>query len=229
MLSQKQELKLTQKLSPRQILLMKLLQIPTVSLEQRIKQELEDNPALEIEEMEDTSFQEESDNSDEYADDSLTGEEDALYDAVRDLDEYFYEDDDIQPYRGSVGKSDDDDNMKEIPYAFGESFQENLRYQLGMYHLPAEDLKIAEYILGNIDESGYLQRTAKEMVNDLLFNLQIVTTQEKVQSIINNVIHSLDPAGVGALNLQECLLLQLKRMKETKEVVLAKKIIKNYF
>ncbi|HPX59553.1 MAG TPA: RNA polymerase factor sigma-54 [Bacteroidales bacterium] len=229
MLSQKQELKLTQKLSPRQILLMKLLQIPTVSLEQRIKQELEDNPALEIEEMEDTSFQEESDNSDEYADDSLTGEEDALYDAVRDLDEYFYEDDDIQPYRENVGKSDDDDNMKEIPYAFGESFQENLRYQLGMYHLPAEDLKIAEYILGNIDESGYLQRTAKEMVNDLLFNLQIVTTQEKVQSIINNVIHSLDPAGVGALNLQECLLLQLKRMKETKEVVLAKKIIKNYF
>ncbi len=233
MLSQKQELRLTQKLSPRQILLMKLLQIPTVSLEQRIKQELEDNPALEIEEMDDASNQEINDNVEEYgSEDSPVSEGDeALYDTVRDLDEYFYEDEyeGMLGYRGNVGKGDTDDNMKEIPYAFGESFQESLLYQIGMYHLSPEDVKIAEYIIGNIDETGYLQRTAKEMVNELLFNLQIVTTQEKIQEIINNVIHSLDPPGVGALTLQECLLLQLKRMKDTPTVVISRKIIKNYF
>ena len=88
---------------------------------------------------------------------------------------------------------------------------------------------IAQYIIGSIDESGYLQRTAKEIVNDLLFNMRMLTTQEKVQKIIKEVIHALDPPGVGALTLQECLLLQLERMEDTKYILMARKIIKSYF
>lgn len=232
MLSQKQELKLTQKLSPRQILLMKLLQIPTVSLEQRIKQELEENPALEADDFDDSVQQETNDSNDEFLDDSSVNESDDIpYDTVQDLDEYFYDDnyEDIGGYRGNLGKDNSEENQKEIPYVSHESFQEGLLIQLGMYNLSSENLKIAEYIVGNIDEAGYLQRSAKEMVNDLLFNLRIVTTVENIQHIINKVIHSLDPPGVGAMSLQECLLLQLNRMEEEPDVLLAKKIVENYF
>ena len=119
--------------------------------------------------------------------------------------------------------------MKEIPYISRQSFQESLHLQLGMFSLSAEDLQIAQYIIGSIDESGYLQRTAKEIVNDLLFNMRMLTTQEKVQKIIKEVIHALDPPGVGALTLQECLLLQLERMEDTKYILMARKIIKSYF
>ena len=232
MLSQKQELRLTQKLSPRQILLMKLLQIPTVSLEQRIKQELEENPALEADDFDDSSQQETLDNNDDFSDDSTTPEGDEIpYDTVQDLDEYFYDDnyEDFSGYRGTAGKDNSEDNQKEIPYVSHESFQENLLIQLRMYKLSPENFKIAEYIVGNIDEAGYLQRSAKEMVNDLLFNMRIVTTVENIQQIITEVIHALDPAGVGASSLQECLLLQLNRMEETPDVLLCKKIVENYF
>ena len=236
MLSQKQELRLTQKLSPRQILLMKLLQIPTISLEQRIKQELEDNPALEAEDFEDNASKEDGDNNDDYSDDiplsdtDNSSENDLSYDSMQDLDDYFAEDyDDVRGYRGNVGKDNFDDDVKEIPYVSRQSFQESLHLQLGMFNLSADDMQIAQYIIGNIDESGYLQRNAKEIVNDLLFNMRVVTTNEKVQKIIKEVIHALDPPGVGALSLQECLLLQLERMEDTKYVVMARKVIKTFF
>lgn len=236
MLSQKQELRLTQKLSPRQILLMKLLQIPTISLEQRIKQELEDNPALESDDFEDNAINDSNDNMDEFTDDAMLSEADSTsdseqtYDSMQDLDDYFAEDyDDIKGYRGSQGKDNSEDEVKEIPYISRQSFQESLHLQLGMFSLSAEDLQIAQYIIGSIDESGYLQRTAKEIVNDLLFNMRMLTTQEKVQKIIKEVIHALDPPGVGALTLQECLLLQLERMEDTKYILMARKIIKSYF
>jgi RNA polymerase sigma-54 factor len=236
MLSQKQELRLTQKLSPRQILLMKLLQIPTISLEQRIKQELEDNPALESDDFEDNAINDSNDNMDEFTDDAMLSEADSTsdseqtYDSMQDLDDYFAEDyDDIKGYRGSQGKDNSEDEVKEIPYISRQSFQESLHLQLGMFSLSAEDLQVAQYIIGSIDESGYLQRTAKEIVNDLLFNMRMLTTQEKVQKIIKEVIHALDPPGVGALTLQECLLLQLERMEDTKYILMARKIIKSYF
>ncbi|MDX9890697.1 MAG: RNA polymerase sigma-54 factor, partial [Bacteroidales bacterium] len=172
MLSQKQELRLTQKLSPRQILLMKLLQIPTISLEQRIKQELEDNPALESDDFEDNAINDSNDNMDEFTDDAMLSEADSTsdseqtYDSMQDLDDYFAEDyDDIKGYRGSQGKDNSEDEVKEIPYISRQSFQESLHLQLGMFSLSAEDLQIAQYIIGSIDESGYLQRTAKEIVN----------------------------------------------------------------
>lgn len=231
MLSQKQQLRLTQKLSPKQIQLMKLLQIPSVSLEQRIKQELEENPALEADDFEDNYTQDEHETTDEYEESTLSDSEDSPSDLIADLDEYFYDEnyEDIGGYRGTVRKDNSDDMPREIPYVLHESFQENLLKQLGMFNLTSEDLKIAAYIVGNIDETGYLQSTAKDMVNDLLFNMRIVTTVEKVQRIINEVIHSLDPPGVGAISLQESLQLQLNRMEETQEVITSKKIINNYF
>jgi len=232
MLSQRQELKLTQKFIATADFIMKLLQIPTVSLEQRIKQELEENPALESDDFDDTASTETRDNNDDTMDDvSAKDPEDAPYDTMQDLDDYFSDDydDDVRGYRGNAGKDNSDDVMKEIPFVSRLSFQESLLDQLGMFELTEEDLLIAQYIIGNIDETGYLQRPAKDMVNDLLFNMRIVTTKEKVQQLINEVIHSLDPPGVGAFNLQECLLLQLQRKQETPEVLLAIKIIKDYF
>lgn len=212
-LSQKQ----LQRLSPQQIQLMKLLQIPTVALEQRIKEELEVNPALE----------EGADNEDydEFADVDAQQEDD--YDDSMD-DEFGIEDyldeDDIPDYKLYANNTSADDEEKEIPLSGGTSFQDVLLEQLGMRVLSEEQRTIAETIIGNIDDDGYLRREVFAIVDDLAFSQNIQTNEDEVEDLLD-VIQGFEPAGVGARNLQECLLIQLRRKEETENVALAKDLI----
>ncbi|HMM11060.1 MAG TPA: RNA polymerase factor sigma-54 [Bacteroidales bacterium] len=217
MLNQRLQQKLLQKLSPQQILLMKLLQIPTTALEQRIKQEIEENPALEMEE--DT---EEFDNEDEMDFEGDSDEEDEDFDGDE-VDEYdsredefsfddYLEDDDIPDYRTNVNNTSPDDKTVELPYASAISFQELLIEQLGYRKLDAQKQKIGLYIIGNLDDAGYLARPVDAIVDDLLFTQNIKTSRKEVQEVLH-IIQEFDPPGVGARNLQECLLIQLRRME----------------
>ncbi len=245
MISQKQELQLQQKLSPRQILLMRLLQIPIASLEQRIEQELEENPALELvdDETDNDEITLENDNeSDDYssveAENIETKEEEANYEEYINepeinMDDYFgedYENFDRVPSASNSGK-DEEQLDRDSMYVSHESFQESLLAQLGMFDLSEEDEKIAIFLIGNIDESGYLSRSEKNMINDLLFNMNISTTTEHLDKLITKIIQKFDPPGIGARTLQECLSIQLERAidREQPEVILAKRIIDKYF
>jgi RNA polymerase sigma-54 factor len=254
MISQKQELQIQQRLSPRQILLMRLLQIPIVSLEQRIDQELEDNPALEVSE-EGTGNEENALDSGEdgiYASESESvSDKDNLHEEFQEepnketeinMDDYFSEDYGEMDYTSSSFNNNKDKDEeypnKDEMYVSSESFQESLVAQLGMFDLSEEDVKIAGFLIGNIDESGYLSRSEENMVNDLLFNMNIITTKEHLNHIITRVIHKFDPPGIGARDLKECLLIQLERMnKEQKtlkeqndeDILLATQIINKYY
>lgn len=204
--------KLLQKLSPQQIQLMKLLQIPAIGLEQRIKEELEVNPALE-------EGQEESADSADSDEEFETNEEKDLENSREDfsLDEYI-DDDEIPAYKLNVKNTGPDDDRKDIPYSGGITFQENLLAQLGLRVLDDKDFLIAENLIGNIDEDGYLRRELNSIVDDLAFSQNIITTENELKEILE-VIQEFDPAGIGARSLQECLLLQLKRKKsETKHI-----------
>ncbi len=233
MLKQRLQQKLLQKLSPQQILLMKLIQIPTVGLEQRIKQEIEDNPALEIDgaenKDEDNEFElKENQEQDEHLEeqDDFTSKEDEF-----DYEDY-YDDDEIPDYRLKVNNRSSDDEQREIPFSTGITFHEFLKQQLGFRKLDEKKYQIGLYIIGNIDDSGYLERFTDSMVDDLAFTQNIETTKEEVEEVLA-VIQDFDPPGVGARNLQECLLLQLKRKKDNGEnseaIELAEKILKRYF
>ena len=231
------QLQMQQKLSPRQILLTRLLQIPIISLEQRIEQEIEENPALEFAEDEDAG-EEGMDGmpSDELSINELSDEPadentEIAYDAEISFDEYFNEDYESADYCPASSKDGEENNYRDIFQSSSESFQENLFSQLGMFELSEEDRKIAAFLIGSIDESGYLTRSCEDMKNDLLFNTNISTTTEHLENIIENMVHKLDPPGVGARNLQECLLLQLKRLADRKEpaTALAYRIIEHYF
>ena len=230
MLNQRLQQKLLQKLSPQQILLMKLLQIPTIGLEQRIKQEIEENPALEVDapEVEDADREMEQD-QDEY--DNENPEEDKIEkDEEFDFDDYI-DDDDFPDYRTHINNRSPDDEFREIPYASGTSFHELLREQLGLRTLDEHKYKIGLYIIGNIDDSGYLQRSVDAIVDDLAFTANVETNKKEVEEVLG-VIHQFDPAGVGARNLQECLLIQLKRKKKEepdKDLDLAIRIVNRYF
>lgn len=232
-LSQRLQQKLLQKLSPQQIQLMKLLQIPTISIEQRIRQEIEENPALESNENEQSDSLNE-DLKDEFS----TPENDAEeqdgstddYDNI-DISEYVQDgDDEIADYklRADNHSADDDDN-KVIPIKSQTSFYDLLRNQLGLLNLDDRQFKVAEQIVGSIDEDGYLRRDNNSIVDDLAFRQNIETTAAEVEEIIRS-IQLFDPAGVAARNLQECLLIQLQRMKTNgKTVDDALKIISKYF
>lgn len=216
MLNQRLQQKLLQKLSPQQILLMKLLQIPTTALEQRIKQEIEENPALEMEEdAEDFEREEEMEyDSDADDDEEFDGEEQDEYDSRDDeftFDDYIDEDD-FPDYRTSVNNSSPDDKAVEIPYASAVSFQELLIEQLGYRKLDAQKQKIGLYIIGNLDDAGYLARPVDAIVDDLLFTQNIKTSRKEVLEVLQ-LIQEFDPPGVGARNLQECLLIQLRRLE----------------
>ena len=240
------------RLSPRQILVTKLLQIPMNSLEQRIEQELEENPALEFAEDEMNSEDELDDIlSDELIRDELVRDElpeeiseaidqdtEAVYedlpiDTAIDFDDYFSEDYDYEnaDYNPVASKEGDDNYYRETYHSFNESFQESLLYQLGMFELSEEDTKIATFLIGSIDESGYLTRSCYEMKNDLLFSANIDTKVEHLEKMITQIIHKLDPPGVGARNLRECLLIQLNRLGATNDdtILLAHTIIKDHF
>ncbi len=210
MLNQRLQQKLLQKLSPQQILLMKLLQIPSIALEQRIKQEIEENPALDDSAAEEDTGQE----SDEYEEpEQDDGEEEGDdYDKSKeefDLDDYVDEDD-FPDYRLYVNNTSPDDEVREIPFVAGISFHELLITQLGLKVLTEKQLAIAKTIIGNLDESGYLQRDLDAMVDDLAFSQNLQATREEVLEMLM-VVQKLDPPGVGARNLQECLILQLRR------------------
>lgn len=230
-LNQSLQQKLLQKLSPQQIQLMKLLQVPTAILDERIKEELEENPALELS---DESHEENFEGGDEFAEASPeeyteeTGSEEQ-YENI-DISDYVQEgDDDIADYKMRDENYGDQEEKQTIPYKVETSFYELLDAQLGMLKLDEREYRIAEQIIGSIDEDGYLRRETSAIVDDLAFRQNVMSTEEEVESLIKR-IQRFDPPGVAARTLQECLLLQLLRMKEEgKDVDIAIQALTKYF
>ncbi|MGM0479514.1 MAG: RNA polymerase factor sigma-54 [Bacteroidota bacterium] len=190
--------KLEQKLSPQQIQLMKLLQVPTMELDQRIKQEIEENPALEEgkEEVEDEFEQE------EYEEDRADDERDF------DIDEYIG--DDEPSYKTSVSNKGKDEDEKAVPLSSGKSFQERLLNQLNLQQLTEKEALIATFLIGNLDDAGYIERELEAIVDDLAFSQNVMTTEDELEEVLEYV-QKLDPPGIGARNLRECLILQMDR------------------
>jgi len=220
MLKQSLNFKLSQKLSPQQIQLMKLIQLPTQAFEQKIKQELEENPALDSgkEEIKD-EFDEFNNTEDEYDNETI--------DTEVNIDEYL-SDDEIPEYRLSANNYSIDDEDKQVPYASGTSFNQYLKTQLNTFRLSEEEREIAEFIVGSLDESGYLRRSIEDLMDDLAFTQNVYTTEEKIETVLLTV-QDLDPAGVGARSLEECLILQLARKTPTKAVEQAIAILEKSF
>ncbi len=216
MLRQQLQQKLQQKLSPAQIQVIKMLEVPTLELEERIRQELEENPALE----EGAEADNTDDYDDEFSDDG--GNNDDF-----DPDEYMM-DDDIPDYKLKANNTSKDDKREDIPFSAGMTFHENLLDQLGLLNLTEHQHALAEYVIGNIDDEGYLRRTAESMVDDIVFQAGIQTSDDEMFQVIE-IIRQFDPAGVGATTLQECLILQLERKNQSIDVQFATKIIKDYF
>ncbi len=201
-----------QRLSPQQIQLMKLLQVPTANLEERIKEEMEENPALE--EAEEGHEDELTELKDEFSDDGeedfdLDGSEDE-YDNI-DISEYVQEgDDDIADYKLRDDNYGEDDEIKSSPHKVDVGFNELMLQQLGMLNLDEHEHKIAEQIIGNLDEDGYLRREISSIVDDLAFRQNIITTEEGIAKLVLQ-IQQFDRPGIAARAWQECLLLQLER------------------
>ena len=220
MLKQRLQQKLLQKLSPQQIQMIKLLEVPTLQIEQRIKKELEENPALE----------EGADEEDIPAE----TEEDQFDEKDKDQEEFtiddYIEEDDIPDYRlQEKNYSKDEDKRTEIPFSVGFSFHEHLESQLGLRDLNDKQKILGEYILGNIDEDGYLRRELINIVDDLAFLQNVETTEGELEEVLN-IIQDLEPAGVGARTLRECLLLQIeKRDTSQPSLKLAHTILDLYF
>jgi RNA polymerase sigma-54 factor len=221
MLKQHLQFKLSQKLSPQQIQLMKLIQLPTQAFEQRLKQELEENPALESgkEEKDDLDLQDEFNDFDDS--ESITAED-------INVDDYL-SDDEIPEYRTQTSNYSADDEEKTVPYAAGTTFHQHLLNQLNTFRLTDQERDIAEFLVGSVDESGYIRRATLDIVDDLAFTQNVYTDEEQVQKVLTNVIHDLDPAGVGATSLEECLLIQLRRKETTPSITLAKDILERSF
>lgn len=214
MLKQELYLKLQQKLSPQQIQLMKLVQLPTIAFEQRIKQEMEENPALEEgNEYEDDEYSAENDEweNDEYNDDNTIDTSDI------NIDEYL-SDDEIPNYKTYTNNYSDDDEDRSVPYAQGVSFIDFLESQLHTFRMDEEEYQIAEFIIGNIDDDGYIRRDLQHIVDDLAFTQNIYTDKAEVELLLKNFIQKLDPIGVGARDLQECLLIQLENKSPQTEI-----------
>ena len=237
---QRQELKL----SPQQIQLMKLLQLPLIELEQRIKEEIESNPALEDnmssddnepmnegeENLGENDGYEEGDNgeNDDYNDDEIRiNKEDEF-----DLNDYLPEEDEYDyAYKSHVNNRSQDDEDRQMPITHEDSFQDYLIQQLGYHDLTEEEELIGKYIIGNLDDNGYLSRPIPNLVDDLLFTMNLETTEEEVKKVLK-VVQQFDPPGIGATNLQECLLIQIERLQEENpynDYRLCTDIIKNCF
>ncbi|PKD20688.1 RNA polymerase sigma-54 factor [Salegentibacter salinarum] len=225
MLKQQLNLKLSQKLSPQQIQLMKLIQLPTQAFEQRIKQELEENPALEDGKVETKDEYEEYE--DDYSDREREDEGTESIEAEIDVDEYL-SDDEVPSYRLQANNYSADDDEKSVPYASGTSFTQYLTTQLSTLRFDETEEQIAAFLVGSVDESGYLRRELQDVVDDLAFTQNIYTDEAAVEKVLKKV-QELDPAGVGARSLQECLLIQLKRKEPTKGVELAEDILERSF
>jgi RNA polymerase sigma-54 factor len=218
MLKQRLQQKLLQKLSPQQIQMIKLLEIPAVQLEQRIKKELEENPVLEEGAGEDP-FGEQEEQKEEVA-----GEQQDEFS----LEDYM-QDDEIPSYRLNAQNYSADDKREEIPFTLGSTFSEQMKSQLGLRKLSENQEILAEYILGNIDDDGYLRRELEAISDDLAFSVGLEATYEELHEVLM-IIQEFDPAGVGARSLQECLLLQITRKDLDQPVIaLAHQILKNHF
>ena len=205
-LSQKQIISLQQKLSPQQIQMIKLLELPTVQLEQRIKQEIEDNIVLE--------------------EDERRSEEDEPKEIS--VEEYLKEDD-TPAYKSRLNHFSRDDKQRPVYLTEGRSLQEYLVEQLGYRNLTEREMRLAIYLVGSIDEDGYLRRDLESVADDIAFTVGVETTVEELERLLG-VIHELEPAGVGARNLQECLLLQIGQLPQTTATRrLATKILTDHF
>ena len=206
-INQKQVLSLQQKLSPQQIQMIKLLELPTVQLEQRIKQEIEDNIVLEEEEH--------------------ASEEEEQPQQIS-VDEYLREDD-TPSYKSRINNYSKDDKQRPVFLTEGRSLPEYLLEQLGFRNLSERDMRLAAYLVGSIDEDGYLRRDLESVADDIAFTLGIETSAEELERLLG-VLHELEPAGIGARNLRECLLLQMAQIPIiSRPRRLARKILTNYF
>jgi len=227
MLKQHLQQKLLQKLSPQQIQLMKLLQVPAIALEQRIKEELQDNPALE--EGVDDYESEDSYEDDEFTNDSDSGDDDYDGDGNSqdyvDIDDYI-QDEDVPYYKLNANNKGADEERTEMPIVLSSTFHDLLSSQLSTYDLDDKQLIIAEYILGNIDDDGYIRRPLQSISDDMAFSQNVFCEEEEILEVLK-VIQTFEPRGVGARDLQECLLIQL-HYKTSESALIAKKIIKEY-
>jgi RNA polymerase sigma-54 factor len=210
--------KLTQKLSPQQIQLMKLVQLQTQEFEDRIKEEIEENPALD-EGAEAPDFE----NEEEWGDD----DEQQEHDPMSDLEDFLPEDE-IPDYKTQSSNYSPDDEQRTVPLVEAVSFKEQVISQIGMLNLTEQEYQMALYIIGSLDDSGYLDRELDRMADDLAFSQGIYTTAEALEHVLYR-IQELEPAGIGARDLQECLLLQVKRKSQTPPVRLAVKILDEQF
>lgn len=207
-INQKQVLSLQQKLSPQQIQMIKLLELPAVQLEQRIKQEIEDNIVLEEEER--------------------SAEDEEQPPQQISFDEYLREDD-TPSYKSRINNFSKDDKQRPVYLTEGRSLQEYLVEQLGYRNLPERDLRLAVYLIGSIDEDGYLRRDLESVADDIAFTMGLETTAGELERLLG-IIHELEPAGIGARDLRECLLLQMAQMPvNTRPRRLARKILASYF
>ena len=219
MLKQNLQIKLGQKLAPQQIQLMKLIQLHTLEFQEELERELEENPALEVVKEDNGDDEDFSslDSSSDYDDEGTDS-----IDTDFDVDQYLYDDEPSYKTSTSNYSADDEEYDSESLLTEGQSLYEYLMEQIHLSAIEEDDLKIAEYIIGNLDNDGYLRREIKSLVDDLAFSQGIYTTQERVKEILENYVQKLDPAGVGARNLQECLLLQIeKKVSRDKAVILA--------
>jgi len=220
MLKQHLQFKLSQKLSPQQIQLMKLIQLPTQAFEQRMKQELEENPALE-------SGKEDSESAgDDFEDTFDSGENEVIDTEDINIDEYL-SDDEIPDYRTRSSNYGEEEE-KQVPYAAGISFNQYLLNQLNTEYLDDEEWQIAEFLVGSVDESGYIRRPIPDLMDDLAFTQNVFTDEATILKVLEK-LHQLDPPGVGARSLDECLLLQLGRKEATPAVELAQQILEKSF
>ena len=218
MLKQYLQLKLSQKLSPQQIQLMKLIELPLQELEERLSREIEENPALESGKENENDFYE---NESDYGDDSNSDENDINV-------EDYLSDDDIPDYRLKTNNYSEDDEEKSIPFISGLSFNQFLKNQLSTFSLSEEDQKIAEFLVGSVDQSGYIRTELIDIVDDLAFTMGVYTDLDSTERILRK-IHLLDPPGVGARDLKECLVIQLNRKNNSKSVESAINILENHF
>jgi len=218
-LRQRLQQKLLQKLSPQQIQTIKLLELPTIQLEQRIKKELEENPILE------------EGNDDEYQDDDEEVITEDTVDSSEDeftLEDYLNEED-VPSYKLVASNYSKDDKHEEIPFSGGVSFHEYLESQLGLRRLTDRQQMLGVYLIGSIDDDGYIRRKLTAIADDIAFSMGVETTEDELEEVLY-IIQDFDPVGIGARDLQECLLLQIEAKEGTIPVVArARKILKYYF
>lgn len=225
MLKQNLQLKLGQKLAPQQIQLMKLIQLHTLEFEEELERELEENPALEKVSEDEGKDENYDELGDEYEDEGSESIETDF-----DVDEYLFDDEPSYKTASSNYSPDDEEYNNESFLTEGQTMYDYLIEQIRLVNIEDEDLQIAEYLIGNLDNDGYLRRDIKAVTDDLAFSQGIYTTKEKVQDVLENYVQKLDPPGVGARNLQECLLLQIeKKVSADKAVTLAANILRNQF